>query len=256
MIASPARAADRVVGASGPPPRALSASTALVLLLLGGLALRFTIAYILFPASGFATDVSTYVSWALTHGEPRSRRLLRERRLRDYPPGYLYVLWPIGVLANVFGGTDPASLATALIKIPPMLLDIVVGYVLYRLVLGWAWPGRRAEALALGAAALYVFNPVTWYDSALWGQTDAAGALVMLLGVAALVRGNSEGAAFLGVLAALVKPQFGVVLMPARGGAAPPAPPAPTRIRTTTCAVGSRVAAWLARAGAGLGALA
>ncbi len=67
------------------------------------------------------------------------------------------------------------SLATALIKIPPMLLDIAVGYVLYRLVLGWAWPGRRAEALALGAAALYVFNPVTWYDSALWGQTDAAG---------------------------------------------------------------------------------
>ena len=36
----------------------------------------------------------------------------------------------------------------------------------------------------------------------------------MLLGVAALVRGNSEGAAFLGVLAALVKPQFGVVLIP------------------------------------------
>ena len=36
-------------------------------------------------------------------------------------------------------------------------------------------PGRRAEALALGAAALYVFNPVTWYDSALWGQTDSVG---------------------------------------------------------------------------------
>ena len=45
------------------------------------------------------------------------------------------------------------------------------GYVLYRLVLGWTWPGRRAERLALLAAALYVFNPVTLYDSALWGQT-------------------------------------------------------------------------------------
>ena len=66
MITSPARAADRVVGASGPPPRALSASTALVLLLLGGLALRLTIAYILFPASGFPSDVSSYVSWAMT----------------------------------------------------------------------------------------------------------------------------------------------------------------------------------------------
>ena len=95
-----------------------------------------------------------------------------------------------------------------------MLADIAVGWLLYRLVLGWAWPSRRAEGLALGAAALYVLNPVTWYDSALWGQTDSIGALVLLMGVAALVRGNSEGAALLGVLAALVKPQFGVVLIP------------------------------------------
>ncbi len=214
MIASPARAADRVVGASGPPPRALSASTALVLLLLGGLALRLTIAYILFPASGFATDVSSYVSWALTMAGHGPGGFYASAGFSDYPPGYLYVLWPVGVLSNLLGGNDPASLATAFIKIPPMLLDIAVGYVLYRLVLGWAWPGRRAEALALGAAALYVYNPVTWYDSALWGQTDAAGALVVLLGVAALIRGNSEGAAFLGVVAALVKPQFGVVLIP------------------------------------------
>ena len=135
-----------------------------------------------------------------------------------------------------------------------MLLDIVVGYVLYRLVLGWAWPGRRAEALALGAAALYVYNPVTWYDSALWGQTDAAGALVVLLGVAALVRGNSEGAAFLGVLAALVKPQFGVVLLPLVAVLLIRRHLLRPGIGSTTCPVGSRVAAWLARAGAGLGA--
>ncbi|HEX2805333.1 MAG TPA: hypothetical protein VHN80_04105, partial [Kineosporiaceae bacterium] len=214
MIASPARAADRVVGASGPPPRALSASTALVLLLLGGLALRLTIAYILFPASGFVSDVSTYVSWAMTMAQHGPGGFYASAGFSDYPPGYMYVLWPVGALANAFGGSDQYSMATAFIKIPPMLLDIAVGYVLYRLVLGWAWPGRRAEAIALGAAALYVYNPVTWYDSALWGQTDAAGALVVLLGVAALVRGNSEGAAFLGVLAALVKPQFGVVLIP------------------------------------------
>ena len=215
MITSPARAADRVVGASGPPPRALSASTALLLLLLGGLALRLTIAYILFPASGFPSDVSSYVSWAMTMAHEGPAGFYANAGFSDYPPGYLLVvLWPIGALSDAFGGNDPYSLATALIKIPPMLVDIAVGYVLYRLVLGWAWPGRRAEALALGAAALFVFNPVTFYDSALWGQTDAVGALVILLGVAALVRGNSEGAAFLGTIAALIKPQFGLVLIP------------------------------------------
>ncbi len=214
MITSPARAADRVVGAPGPPPRALSASTALVLLLLGGLALRLTIAYILFPSSGFGADIGLYANWALTMADQGPAGFYAHAASIDYPPAYMLVLWPVGILASAFGGNDPNALATDLIKIPPILLDIVAGYVLYRLVLGWAWPGRRAEALALGAAALYVFNPVTWYDSALWGQTDSAGALVLLLGVAALIRGNSEGAAFLGTLAALVKPQFGVVLIP------------------------------------------
>ncbi|MEZ4596127.1 MAG: hypothetical protein R3C32_04360 [Chloroflexota bacterium] len=199
---------------SGPPPRALAASTALIVLLLGALALRLTIAYILFPASGFESDITTYVSWALTMAREGPGGFYANAGFIDYPPGYLLALWPIGVLSQALGGGDPVSVATPLVKLPAMLADIGVGWLLCRLVLGWAWPSWRAEGLALGAAALYVFNPVTWYDSALWGQTDSVGALVLLLGVAALVRGNSEGAAFLGVLAALVKPQFGVVLVP------------------------------------------
>ena len=142
----------------------------------------------------------TYVSWALTLARARPGGFYANAGFTDYPPGYLYVLWPIGLLADALGGADPACHGRRPSSSSRRCsLDIAVGYVLYRLVLGWAWPGRRAEALALGAAALYVFNPVTWYDSALWGQTDAAGALVLLLGVAALIRGNSEGAAALGV---------------------------------------------------------
>lgn len=214
MSTSPARGADRVVGVSGPPPGALAASTTLVVLLLGALALRLTIAYILFPSSGFETDISSYVAWALTMAREGPGGFYANAGFVDYPPGYLLVLWPIGLVAQALGGTDPGAIATPLVKLPAMLADIGVGWLLYRLVLGWAWPSRRAEGMALAAAALYVLNPVTWYDSALWGQTDSVGALVLLMGVAALVRGNSEGAAFLGVVAALVKPQFGVVLIP------------------------------------------
>ena len=75
----------------------------------------------------------------------------------------------------------------------------------------------RVRLLALGVAALYLFNPVPWYDSALWGQVDALGALVVLGAILALVGGWSESAAALAVLAALVKPQFGLVLSPIVG---------------------------------------
>ncbi len=195
----------------GEPVRPLSVlalSPAIIVLLLGGLALRLTIAYVLFPASGFESDLASYASWAGSMAEFGPGGFYQNAGFSDYPPAYLYVLWGLGLLAGSAGD------AAELVKLPPILLDIAVGYFIFRLVRGWTWPGPRSEALALVAAALYLFNPVSFYDSALWGQTDAAGALVLLLGLAALIRGNSEGAAAMAATAALVKPQFGVVLIP------------------------------------------
>ena len=208
MTSTLAQGVGRSPGEPVRPLRALALSPALIVLLLGGLALRLTIAYVLFPASGFESDLGTYGAWAAAMAEHGPGGFYDSVSFADYPPAYLYVLWVVGLLAGPTG--DP----TELIKLPPILLDIAVGYVIYRLVRGWTWPGARSEMLALAAAALYLFNPVSFYDSALWGQTDAAGALVLLLGLAAVIRGNSEGAAALAAAAALVKPQFGVVLIP------------------------------------------
>ena len=132
----------------------------------------------------------------------------------------MYVLWLVGELGTILAplaNNDVNQAIGALIKIPPILCDIAIGYVLYRIVLAWRNGHADAQRLALIAAAIYVFNPVTWYDSAIWGQTDSVGTLLLLLSVWALIRGNSEGASVLAVLAALVKPQFGVVALPLVG---------------------------------------
>ena len=55
---------------------------------------------------------------------------------------------------------------------------------------------------------------MTWYDSAIWGQVDAFGALFSLATVALLIDGHAEGATAMAVVAALAKPQYGVVLVP------------------------------------------
>lgn len=196
--------------------RLTALSPALIVLLLGGLALRLTIAYALLPSSGFLGDIRSFARWAMAMGRHGPDGFYDAAGFADYPPAYLYALWPVGGISRVATDSADAAMALAmeLVKLPPMLIDVVVAYVIYRLVLGWAWSGPRSTRLALVAAALYLFNPVTLYDSALWGQADAAGALVILLGTAALIRGNSEGAAALAVVAALTKPQFGVVLIP------------------------------------------
>jgi 4-amino-4-deoxy-L-arabinose transferase-like glycosyltransferase len=209
--------ADRVTGAYRSRLGASNGLPALAILLLAGLLLRLTIAYVLLPGSGFASDVGTFTAWASQLARSGPADFYATSSFADYPPGYLYVLWLLGGAGNLIGellGRGGDGVIAGLIKLPPMLADIAIGWLLYRLVRSWR--GRRpdAERLGLLAAGIYVFNPVTWYDSAIWGQTDAIGALVTLLTVAALIRGNPEGATALTVIAGIVKPQFGVVLAP------------------------------------------
>jgi Gpi18-like mannosyltransferase len=223
--AAPGRTAPR--RSDGSP----SAIPAIAILLLVGLALRLIIAYVLFPGSGFQSDIGSFTSWALTLAHDGPGGFYANAGFADYPPGYLYVLWLIGSLGSglasllgggtfTFGGTVlplPDTIVGGLLKLPAIAADLGIAYLLYRLVRRWMGARSDARGAALGAAALYLFNPVTWYDSALWGQIDAVGALVMLVAIAFLIDGFSEAAVGFAVVAALVKPQFGIVLAPLVG---------------------------------------
>ena len=124
------------------------------------------------------------------------------------------MLWLIGVIGRALGGLAgvPAEqVVVALLKVPAILADGAIATILC--IAGQRWFGGRA---GLVAAALYLFIPVTWYDSALWGQVDAVGALALIAAIVLLVEGWSEAAAVLAVVAILIKPQetigLGIVL--------------------------------------------
>ena len=83
-----------------------------------------------------------------------------QRRLRRLPARL-----PARAVARSGSSRTRSAAATrrgsrpALIKLPPMLMDIAVGYVLYRLVLGWTWPGRRAETAGAGCRSAVRLQP-------------------------------------------------------------------------------------------------
>ena len=192
------------------PVRRLADHGPFLAILGSAMLLRLLLAYVAFPGQGYASDLNEFGSWASVladHGPGSFYQLSGA----NYPPGYMYVLWLLGALGAPLGsllGVSSSQATLALLKLPPMLADAAIGVLLYRA--GSSWFGRTA---GLVAAALFLFLPISWYDSALWGQVDAVGSLLMLAALLALADGWSEPAMALAVLGVLVKPQDAICLV-------------------------------------------
>ena len=115
----------------------------------------------------------------------------------------MYVLWLVGIVGQALGGVS-----VELIKVPPIVADLAIGYLAWSMIreLG----GR--ERIALAAAFVAVVNPISWFDSVVWGQVDSFGVVFMLLGLRELWRDRPERAAVWTVVAAIIKPQLGILV--------------------------------------------
>ena len=177
------------MNASTAPATARQGSIAWVLpaLVVAGLALR--VLYI--GNEGFKSDVSTYMSWALSLSERPFSSFYSTVGFADYPPGYFYILAIVGHFWHAFFASRDHGFAAlrVLVKVPAILADLGIGVLLYGIVKRFASTGY-----ALGAAALYLLNPATIYISAAWGQVDSVAGGLALLAIYALLRSSDEAA--------------------------------------------------------------
>ena len=103
------------------------------------------------------------------------------------------------------------------------------------------------------AAFVVIVNPITWFDSVIWGQVDSFGTVFLLLAVRELWKDRPERAAILAVIAALIKPQL-AILIPIVGVRDVPARPvAGRRLRRRAGAGARRAPAGSSGRGAGSG---
>ncbi len=166
------------------------------LLLLASLALRL----LALDLEGHNGDVRVTSGWAEYMAEVGPWRFYDGSG--SIYPALLYPLWAMGLLLD----GDALSLAVKGMSIP---FDLAIGVLLF-----WVMRRRSGDGIGLLVAGLYLLNPAALLAGPVWGQVDSAGTLAYLAALILLAARRYGWAGALGVLATLVKPQFGLVLLP------------------------------------------
>jgi len=161
------------------------------------LALKAAIA----PYFAYRVDIGSYSAWALKLASEGPARFYAPGYFADYPPGYMYVLWWIGLASNLLHSGWNTPLFQVLLKLPALLADLAITRLLY------ARLRPRDRRLAWLASLSFALNPALIINSAFWGQTDSVLALLALLAFFAQGATRFELAWSLGAIAVLTKPQ-------------------------------------------------
>ncbi len=147
---------------------------------------------------GYEVDIGCFTGWAnRMHAVGPAEFYLTEQH-SDYPPGYMLVLWPLG-LAGSWMGTGATGL---MVKLPALVADLVAIVLLYR------FAAKRSNPRAgLFLAGIYAFSPLVYVTGAAWGQVDSMPAALLLVVLLLTFEGKWAAALPVYVLSALMKPQ-------------------------------------------------
>lgn len=117
----------------------------------------------------------------------------------DYPPIYLFFLRITGFAYQAFGADVHGYTDMFLMKFWPIVGDVICGLALYFVF------KSKSPKTGLVAAALWLFNPTTVFNSSFWGQTDSIMCLMLLISFVALENNKPLLACFLFALSGMTK---------------------------------------------------
>jgi Gpi18-like mannosyltransferase len=177
------------------------------LLVLAALAMVKLLAMPYFP--GFGPDVGDYQAWASQIATFGPAHTYQQGFFLDYPPGYLYGLWVVGIIAHGIGATG--DFYRVIIQSPAIVADFALAILMYAFIRR----GGRPE-MAFIAMLMVALNPALLFDTVVWGQSDSVMTFVTLLSIVAILGDQYEIAWGLAAIAVLVKPQ-GLMMLPVLG---------------------------------------
>ena len=172
---------------------------ALILLFAGAFILHIICAAMY---KGYDTDISCFFWWSDAVFENGITKFYGLEAFTDYPPGYMYVLWVIGAVKKLFGLTSITTVSVILLKLPAMICDLLIGYVIYLIAKKYT---KFQNAVLF--SALYMFNPSVIINSATWGQVDSVFTLFVLLMCYFVTEKKLTLSYFVFAVGILIKPQ-------------------------------------------------
>lgn len=149
---------------------------------------------------GHSTDMSCFSGWSDMIFQGGISNFYASDAFTDYPPGYMYVLYVIGALKQLFQPTDGAL--WLLIKLPAILCDLLTGWLIYKIA-----HKRLGDGLSAAIAGAYLLNPAVILNSSLWGQVDSVYTLLIVLMLYLLTDKKMIQAYFAFAVCIFVKPQ-------------------------------------------------
>ena len=177
----------------------LKSNRLLGMLFFAALLIRLTAAGL---SRGFGTDTACFAAWADRMYLVGPGAFYSPDVFADYPPGYLYLLYPIGALRNLLKIGYYSAAHLILLKLPPILCDLGCGWLLWREA-----RKKYPAAQTLIFCAAYLLNPAVILNSSVWGQVDAVFTFVLACMCISLVHERLVPAYAAFFTALLLKPQ-------------------------------------------------
>lgn len=197
------------------------------------LCIAFLFRYILAKIdSGYGVDMGCFQGWSdAAYNNGLGKFYNNPDMFSDYPPGYMYILWVIGMLRHfftwianslsVYDATIAADVpnqfyyglatSTVLVKMPAIIADLVTTALIYFLA-----RKRFNDLGAITLSAIYSFNPVILIDSSMWGQVDSVFTMFVVIMVWLVAEKKLIPAYFVFAIGILIKPQT-LILTPVLG---------------------------------------
>lgn len=171
----------------------------IIKILLTFFVLRFAFSFITWHP-----DLNNHVDWGIRFWEYGPEKFYRANvwsfTWPNQPPGTIYMFaavrklfewtfaffWFLNIKIPAFPSNImlffEKNLYQAMLKAPAILADLGIAYLIYQLL------QEKGKKVALYGAVIFLANPVIWYNSTIWGQTDSIISFFALLSVYLLTK--------------------------------------------------------------------